>query len=183
LVSIKSVIKIGGCEFQRWDRPNIGGSCRFSKGWIGLGEPVKSVPNPSTERAVINRATNLEQQIGAISRPSHLLGFVHPPVNQEICCAFSDRRPDPITGPVSFGVVDQPRGLAAEVFIDRMQRVPQLARRHAVRALAVLAFDDMHDLADPLDAALGVLRLAVPNAPVQTFDFGDDRSFAVTRSG
>jgi hypothetical protein len=105
------------------------------------------------------------------------MGFVHPPVNQEICCAFSDRRPDPITGPVSFGVVDQPRGLAAEVFIDRMQRVPQLARRHALRALAVLAFEDMHDLADPLDAALGVLRLAVPNAPVQTFDFGDDRSF------
>jgi hypothetical protein len=31
------------------------------------------------------------------------------------------------------------------------------------------------DLADPLDAALGVLRLAVPNAPrAQTFDFGDD---------
>ena len=71
-------------------------------------------------------------------------------------------------------VVDQPCGLASEVFIDRMQRVPQLARRHALRTLAVLPFEDMHDLVDPLDAALGVLRLAVPNAPVQTFDFGDD---------
>jgi hypothetical protein len=32
----------------------------------------------------------------------------------------------------------------------------------------------MHDLADPLDAALGILRFAIPNPPVQTFDFGDD---------
>jgi hypothetical protein len=73
------------------DCPNIGGSCRFSKGWVGLGEPVKSVPNPSTERAVIDRATNLEQQIGAISRPSHLLGFVHPPVNFiPACCPHLD---------------------------------------------------------------------------------------------
>ena len=34
---------------------------------------------------------------------------------------------------------------------------------------------DVHDLADPIDAALGILGLAVPNAPVQTFDLGDDR--------
>jgi hypothetical protein len=40
----------------------------------------------------------------------------------------------------------------------------------------VFAFEDMHDLADSLDAALGVLCLAVPNAPVQTRDFGDDHS-------
>ena len=40
-----------------------------------------------------------------------------------------------------------------------MQRVPQLARRHALRALAALTFEDMHDLVDPLDAALGILRL------------------------
>jgi hypothetical protein len=50
--------------------------------------------------------------------------------------------------------------------------VPQLARRHPLRALGGLAFEDMHDLADPLDAALCILRLAVPNGPVQTFDLG-----------
>jgi hypothetical protein len=66
---------------------------------------------------------------------------------------------DTQTGTIPFGVVDQPRGLAPEVFIDRVQRVPQLARRHPLRALAVLAFEDMHDLADPLEAALGILRL------------------------
>jgi hypothetical protein len=39
----------------------LGGSCRFSKGWVDLDEPVKWVPNPGTECAVIDRATNLEQ--------------------------------------------------------------------------------------------------------------------------
>jgi hypothetical protein len=37
------------------------------------GQPVKSTPEPGSERAVVDRATDLEQQIGAISRPSHLL--------------------------------------------------------------------------------------------------------------
>jgi len=45
----------------------MGGSCRLSKGWAGLGEPVKSMPNPSAERAVIDRAMMLEQETGAIS--------------------------------------------------------------------------------------------------------------------
>ena len=33
---------------------------------------------------------------------------------------------------------------------------------------------DMHDLADPIDAALGILGLAVPDAPVQPLDLRDD---------
>jgi hypothetical protein len=41
----------------------------------------------------------------------------------------------------------------------------------------------MHDLADPLDAALGVLRLAVPNAPVKRSTSPTIIVFAVTRSG
>ena len=89
------------------------------------------MPKPGTERAIVDRATNLEQQIGALSRPSHLLRFVHAPVDQEVRCAFGDRRSDPLTGTVSFGIVDQPRGLASEIFVDGMQRVPQFARRHA----------------------------------------------------
>ena len=54
-----------------------GGSCRFGKGQVGVGYPVKSMPKPSTERSVVDSATNLEQQIGAFSRPSHLPGLVH----------------------------------------------------------------------------------------------------------
>jgi hypothetical protein len=129
---------------------------------------------PGAERTVVDCTADLEQQIGAPSRPSHLLGFVHAAVNQEVRRAFGDRRSDPLTGTVSFGIVDQPCGLALEIFIERMQCVPQLARCHAFRTLAVLPSEDMHDLADPANAALGILRLAVPNALVQTFDFGDD---------
>ena len=54
-----------------------GGSCRFGKGQVGIGDPVKSMPQPGTERAVVDRATNLQQQISTPSRPSHLLGLVH----------------------------------------------------------------------------------------------------------
>jgi hypothetical protein len=154
----------------------LGGSCRFGKGRPGIGKTFKSLTEPGAERAIIDCATNLEQQIGAVSRPPHLLRFVHASVDQEIGCAFGDRSADTQTGTVPFGVVDQPRGLASEILVDGMKRVPQLARRHALRAPVVLTFEDMHDLADPLDAALGVLRLAVPNAPVQTLDLGDDHS-------
>ena len=52
-----------------------GGSCCFGKGQVCIGDPVKSMPKPGTEGAVVDCATNLEQQIGAISRPSHLLGL------------------------------------------------------------------------------------------------------------
>src|ERR1700749_4905538 len=87
----------------------------------GIGDPVKSMPKPGTERSVVDGAADLEQQISAPSRPSHLLGFVHAPVDQEIRCALGDRRSDGQTGTVTFGIVDQPRGLALEIFIDGMQ--------------------------------------------------------------
>ncbi len=78
------------------------------------------MPKPGNERAVADRATNLGQQIGALSRPSHLLGFVHPPVDQEVRCAFGNRRSDPLTSPESFAIVDQPRTLASEYPSDNI---------------------------------------------------------------
>src|SRR5271166_1967417 len=126
------------------------------------------MPKPGTERAVVDCATNLEQQIGAISRPSHLLGLVHAPVDQEVRCALGDRRSDAQTGPEAFCIVHQPCGLALEIFIDRMQRVPQLARRHPLRALAVLAFEDMHDLADPAGSPSG---RRLPPRPILSSSF------------
>src|SRR5208283_5074250 len=95
-----------------------GGSCRFGKGLVCFGDPIKSMPKPGTERAIVDRATNLEQQIGAISRPPHLLRLVHTTVDQKVRCALGNRRSDPLAGPESFGIVDQPCGLASEVFID-----------------------------------------------------------------
>jgi hypothetical protein len=41
--------------------------------------------NPGTERADIDSAMNLEQQIGAFSRPSHLLRFVRLPFHNGPC--------------------------------------------------------------------------------------------------
>ena len=42
------------------------------------------MPKPGVKRAVVDGAANLEQQVSAPSRPSHLLGLVHPPVDQEV---------------------------------------------------------------------------------------------------
>src|SRR6187551_646451 len=40
--------------------------------------------------------------------------------------------------------------------------------------MVVLALEKMHDLADPVDAAPGILGLAVPDAPAQPLDLRDD---------
>src|SRR3954447_19367899 len=53
----------------------------------------------------------LEQEIGAAAGPSHLLRFGHAAVDQEVGSAFGDRRADPQTGPMAFGIVDQPGAL------------------------------------------------------------------------
>ena len=58
------------------------GKCPFRKGQVHWN-PSKSVTEPGTEGAVVDRVTNLEQQISALSRPSHLLGLVHTPVDNE----------------------------------------------------------------------------------------------------
>ena len=44
-----------------------GGSCRFSKGRVCIGDPAKSMPKSSAERAVVDGAADLEQQISATS--------------------------------------------------------------------------------------------------------------------
>jgi hypothetical protein len=89
--------------------------------------------NPGAKRASVDCAMDLKQQLHVASRPSHLPTDVHALVDREICCAFSDRRPDPITGMVSLAVVGQPRDLATEIFIDRKQTVPQLMRPARLR--------------------------------------------------
>lgn len=38
-----------------------GGSCSFGKGRAGIGDPIKSVPEPGAERAGVDCVTNLEQ--------------------------------------------------------------------------------------------------------------------------
>ena len=80
-----------------------------------------------TERAIVDGATNLQQEIGAASRPSHLLRFIHPAVHQEIGRPFGDRGSNAQSGTVAFGVIDEPIALASEITIQRVQGGPQLS--------------------------------------------------------
>src|SRR3954452_15335969 len=68
----------------------------------------------------------LEQEIGATAGPSHLLRFGHAAVDQEVSRTFGDRRADPQTGPMAFGIVDQPSPLAGQIAVDLAQRGPLL---------------------------------------------------------
>jgi hypothetical protein len=110
-----SVNEIKAMIAAQGDCPDIGGSCCLDNGRVCIADPVKSAAKSGTKRTVVNCAADLEQQIGAAPRPSHLLGLVHAPVDQEIRCAFGDRRTDPLTGSESLGVVDQPCRLAFEI--------------------------------------------------------------------
>ena len=65
---------LNAAQTQRFDHKLLagtvqrsGGSCRFGKGHICIADPVKPMTNSSTERAVVDRATNLEQQISTLS--------------------------------------------------------------------------------------------------------------------
>src|SRR5260370_39032953 len=90
---------------------------------------------PSAESAVVDRTSDLQQQVGPASRPSHLLGLVHTTIDQEVRCAFGNRSPDAQAGTISFGVIDEPADLVAEIIVDLVQRAPQLAGWDARRAL------------------------------------------------
>jgi len=81
-----------------------------------------------TERAIVDGATNLQQEIGAASRPSHLLRFIHSAVHQEIGGPFGDSSSNSQSGTMALGVIDQPVALAVEITIQRLQGGPQLSR-------------------------------------------------------
>src|SRR5882757_2170270 len=83
---------------------------------------------PRTEGAVVDRTSDLQQQVGPASRPSHLLGLVHTTIDQEVRCAFRNRSPDAQAGTISFGVIDEPAALVAEIIVDLVQRA-----RHSLR--------------------------------------------------
>jgi hypothetical protein len=45
----------------------LGGSCRFGKGRVCIGKPVKSMPELGAERAILDGAAHPEQEIGPAS--------------------------------------------------------------------------------------------------------------------
>jgi hypothetical protein len=107
---------------------------------------------PRTEGAVVDRTSDLQQQVGPASRPSHLLGLVHTTINQEVRCAFRNRSPDAQAGTISFGVIDEPAALVAEIIADLVQRAPQLAGWDARRGFK------SHEAADRFCREHGELR-------------------------
>ena len=88
-------------------------------GWLELLAKARS------ESTIIDSATDLKQQIGAASGPSHLLTFVHPAVDQKIGRAFGDRGTNSQSGPMPLGVIDQPVALSGQIFIECVQGSPQ----------------------------------------------------------
>jgi hypothetical protein len=152
--------RLGSGRYRHWRERIVG--------WL---EPLSEV---GTERAIVNGAANLQQEIGTSSRPAHLLELVHSPIDQEVRRAFGDESANTQAAAIPLGVIDEPATLTAEIGVDLVQRVPQVARWHTRRAMAEFAPEDMHDLADPVDAALGIPCLVFPNAPAQALDLLDN---------
>jgi hypothetical protein len=145
------------------------------RGWrMCIVGGLESLSESGTERAVVDRAANLEQEIGTSSRPSHLLRFVHPAVHQKIGRPLGDRGTHSQSGTVPLGVIDHPIALAGEISIQCVQRGPKFSRGRDGLSHTRLALKMMHHRADAIDADLGVLGLAVPQPPVQPFNLLDD---------
>jgi len=84
LVSLRLKIKLQGTV------QNLG---------FGLPMPIfgveqrqaRSAAQPGTGRAILDGAAALQQEAGAGSCPSHLLGFIHSPGDEEIRGRFGER--------------------------------------------------------------------------------------------
>jgi len=69
----------------------VGVSRRLHQWQRGGRDRLKQVAESRAERAVVDRTPNLQQQVGASSRPSHLLRLVHPP--KTILIVAAQRQP------------------------------------------------------------------------------------------
>ena len=98
------------------------GSSRDSRFGAGIG--VEQLSEAGTELAVEDGTADLEQEVGASAGLSHLLEFVHAPVDQEVSGAFSERCADPQPGAMTFGVINQPSALAGQIVVDPAQCCP-----------------------------------------------------------
>src|SRR3954468_4080703 len=78
------------------------------------------LPETGAERAVVEGAADLEQQIGPAPGPAPLLRLGHAAVHQEVGRALGQRRADPLPGPVPFDVIDQMGALGAQVAVHRV---------------------------------------------------------------
>src|SRR6202161_4960099 len=140
----------------------MGGLCRGDRPFVLVGMRLKPVAQPRAERSIVDRAADLEQEIGTSSGPAHLLRLVHSSIDEKVCGSLGDRSSDAQLGTLWLGVVDEPTTLTSEIAVDVKQRVPQPARRRVPRVLAEFILVNMHDLADPI-----MLRVAFFALPFQ----------------
>src|ERR1700676_4283268 len=97
---------------------SLGGSGRHRQLLRWFAPRIEQMAKSGTERAIVDRATNLKNGVSATPCTSSLLPVVHSLVHQEIRRAFGDRCPNPQTRAVTFGVIHQPGTLSSEILID-----------------------------------------------------------------
>ena len=71
---------------------NMVGSRGHCQCRMGAGLGVETLAESVSQRAVVDRTSNLQQQISTSSRPAHLLAFLHAAIDQEVRRAFRHRR-------------------------------------------------------------------------------------------
>src|SRR4051812_28534622 len=98
-------------DLLRAESDNTKTSGRFHTAWVVSRQEF--LPETGAERAVVEGAADLEQQIGPAPGPAHLLRLGHAAVHQKVGRALGQRRADPLPGPVPFGVIDQMGALGA----------------------------------------------------------------------
>ena len=62
-----------GLDADQRDRRKVGGLCRDSRWQMWIVGDLEALPEAGAERAVVDGAPNLQQQISTASRPAHLL--------------------------------------------------------------------------------------------------------------
>jgi hypothetical protein len=97
--------------------PQVLGSSGYRPRWAWIVGWPEFLSKGRAESAIIDSATDLKQQVGATSRPPHLLRFVHTGVHQEIGRPFGNRSANSQSCPVPLGVIDQPVALAGKITI------------------------------------------------------------------
>jgi hypothetical protein len=101
--------------------PQSLGSCGFGHCRVRIVGGLESLSGARAVSTIIDRATNLKEQVGAASRPSHLLTSVYRAIHREIGRSFGNRGSNSQSGTVPPGIIGQPVALAGPITIQRVQ--------------------------------------------------------------
>jgi hypothetical protein len=97
---------------------------RPSQTWRSCGATKRTAGAPFSDGVIVlegtvhYRASNLEHQMRAAWRPTHLLLGVHPAVHQPLRRAFGDRRRDWLLAPPGRRIINDDIGLPAYMNLE-----------------------------------------------------------------